>query len=64
MGFAIRRKVEEELIPGLVAVQALFHAADAATLGTEWLEQVSSVMPAEAGFMADMAGALTPPGMT
>ena len=43
VGLAIRREVETELVPGIVAIQAVFHAASAATLGKElpeWLEQV------------------------
>ena len=54
VGLAVRRDVEVELVPGLAAIQALFHAADAATLGEglpEWLDRVSSVIPADAGFL-------------
>ncbi len=67
VGVALRREVEAGLVPGLVAVQAVFHAADAATLGKslpEWLDRVSSVMPAEALFMSEMGRRLDPDGVT
>ena len=53
VGVVLRREVETGLVPGLVAVQAVFHAADAVTMGTslpKWLDRVSSLMPAESGF--------------
>ena len=65
VGMAIRREVQEELVPGLVAVQALFHAADAATLARslpEWLERTSSVMPGESEFLTEMGRRLDPDG--
>lgn len=65
VGVALRREVEAGLVPGLVAVQAVFHAADAAMLRKElpdWLERVSSVMPAESEFLADMGRRLDPAG--
>ena len=65
VGVMLRREAEVELIPGLVAIQALFLAADAATLGEElpeWLDRVSSVIPADAGFLAEMGGRLDPDG--
>ena len=65
LGLAIRREVEEELVPGLAAVQALFHAADAEMLARslpEWLERVSSVMPAEAEFFTEMGRCLDQDG--
>ena len=65
VGLAIRREVQEELVPGLVAVQALFHAADAETLGKElpeWLERLSSVMSADSEFLAEMGRQLDPDG--
>lgn len=65
VGVMLRREVQEELVPGLVAVQALLHAADAETLGKElpeWLEQVSSVMSAEAEFLEVMGRQLDPVG--
>ncbi|MYC38454.1 MAG: hypothetical protein F4X66_16320 [Chloroflexi bacterium] len=65
LGVALRREVEEGLVPGLLAVQALFHAADAEMLARslpEWLERVSSVMPADAGFLTEMGRQLDPDG--
>ena len=65
VGVAIRREVEIELVPGLAAVQALFHAADAATLGRglpEWLDRVSAVMPADSDFLAEMGRLVDPAG--
>ena len=65
LGLAIRREVEVGLVPGIVAIQAVFHAADAGTLGKElprWLERASSVMPGELEFMADMGRCLDPAG--
>lgn len=65
LGLAIRREIEAGLVPGIVAIQAVFHAADAGTLGKElprWLERTSSVMPEESEFMADMGRCLDPAG--
>ena len=56
VGLALRREVEAELVPGIVAIQAVFHAVDAETLGTalpRWLEGVTSVMPAESDFLVE-----------
>ena len=57
VGVAIRREVEEGLVPGLAAVQALIHAADASRLGKqlpEWLDSVSSLLlTAEGELMAE-----------
>ena len=67
VGVAIRREVEMELVPGIVAIQAVFHAADAETLGTalpRWLEGVTSVMPAESDFLVEMGRRLDPVGVT
>ena len=66
MGVVLRREVETGLVPGLAAVQAYFHAADAETLGKglpEWLGQVSSVMPPESEFLAEMGRRLDPDGV-
>ena len=63
LGAALRREVETELVPGIVAVQALFHAADAAALGKglpEWLEGVSTMMPGESEFLTEMGRRLDP----
>ena len=65
LGVAIRREVEVGLVLGIVAIQAVFHASDAGTLGKElprWLERASSVMPEESEFMADMGRCLDPAG--
>ena len=65
VGLVIRQEVETVLAPGLAAVQAVFHAADAGVLGKdlpEWLEQVSSTMPAESGFFTEMGRRLDPVG--
>ena len=63
VGVAIRHEVEAELVPGLAAIQALFHAADGDTLGRslpEWLDRVSSILPADGEFQADMGRCLDP----
>ena len=65
MGVVLRREVEMELVPGIVAIQAVFHAADAAVLGTElpeWLDRVSAVMPADSDFLAEMGRLVDPAG--
>ena len=65
VGVALRREVETGLVPGLAAVQALFHAADAEMLGKdlpEWLEQVSTVIPADSDFLAEMGRLVDPAG--
>ena len=65
VGVALRREVETGLVPGLTAIQAVFHAADAATLGKslpEWLDRVSSALPAESEFLAEMGRCLDPVG--
>ena len=65
VGVMLRREVQEELVPGLAAVQALFHAAETAMLRKElpdWLERVSSVIPAESEFLAEMGRCLDPRG--
>ena len=65
MGVALRREVETGLVPGLTAIQAVFHAADAAMLGQRlpgWLDRVSSVLPGESEFLAEMGRSLDPAG--
>ena len=52
VGVMLRQEVETELVPGLAAVQAVFHAADATMLGKglpDWLERASTAMPAGVG---------------
>ena len=65
LGLVLRRELETELVPGIVAIQAVFHAADAATLARDlpkWLDRVSSVMPAESAFMIEMGRRFDPGG--
>ena len=65
VGATIRREVETGLVPGLVAVQAVFHAADAVVLGRDlsgWLDRVSAVMPGESKFFTDMGRCVDPDG--
>ncbi len=65
MGVALRREVETELVPCLVAIQAVYHAADARVLGQDlraWLDRVSSVMTAESAFVTEMGWRLDPSG--
>ena len=65
LGVALRREIETELVPGLAAVQSVFHAADAETLGKglpDWLDRVSSVLPAESEYLAEMGRRLDPDG--
>ena len=65
MGVVFRREVETGLVPGLTAIQAVFHAADAVTLGKalpDWLDGVSSVLPVESEFLAEMGRCLDPTG--
>ena len=65
LGVALRREVETELVPGIVAVQAVFYAADAETLGKalpEWLNPMTSAMPGESQFLTEMGRCLDPAG--
>ncbi len=65
VGVALHREVETELVPGIVATQAVFHAAGAAVLGghlPEWLARVSSVIPAESAFLTEMGQQVDPVG--
>ena len=65
LGLVLRREAETGLVPGLVAIQAAFHAADAKMLGKvlpEWLDRVSSVMPTESPFLSDMGRQVDPGG--
>ena len=65
VGVALRREVETGLVPGIVAIQAVFHAADAKTLGKGlpgWLDRVSSVMPSDAEFLTEMGRVVDPAG--
>ena len=64
LGLVLRRELETELVPGIVAIQAVFHAADAATLGgtPKWLDRVSSSLPAESEFMTEMGRRVDPDG--
>ena len=65
VGVALRWEVESGQVPGVVAIQAVFRAADAEVLGRklpEWLERVSSVIPAESGFLTVMGRQVDPVG--
>ena len=64
VGVMLRQEVETELVPGLVAVQAVFHAADADVLShmPEWLDRVSSVIPEDSVFLSEMGRCLDPDG--
>ena len=63
-GVALRREVETVLVPGLSAVLARLLEADADALARlpEWLDRVSSVMPAESGFLTEMGRRVDPAG--
>ena len=62
VGLAIRREVETGLVPGLAAIQAVFHAADADALNhmPEWLDRASSVIPVDSAFLSEMGRCLDP----
>ena len=65
VGVTLRRETEMELVPGLVAVQAVFHAVDAATLSRglpEWVDRVPSALPSESEFLSEMSWRLDPDG--
>ena len=64
LGVALRREVETGLVPGLVVIQAVFHAADADVLDRmpEWLDRVSSVIPGDSEFIAETGRRLDPSG--
>ena len=64
MGVALRREVETVLVPGLSVVLALLLEVDVDALARlpEWLDRVSSVMPAESGFLTEMGRRVDPAG--
>ena len=64
LGVAFRSHVETELVPELLAVDALLLGADAEMLGRllEWLDRVSTALPGDAEFLAEMGRVLDPPG--
>ena len=64
VGVILRQEVETELVPGLAAIQAVFHDADADVLShmPEWLDRVSSVIPEDSAFLSKMARCLDPDG--
>ena len=64
LGVALRREVETVLVPGLSVVLALLLEADADALARlpDWLDGVSSVMPAESGFLTEMGRRVDPAG--
>ena len=65
LGLAIRREVETELVPGIVVIQAVFHAADAEILNQmpEWLDRVSSVIAEDSVFLLEMGWRLDSDGV-
>ena len=63
LGTLLRSEVESRLVPGLTAVLGLLLEVDSEVLGEdlpEWLDRVSSVMPADAEFLAEMGRRLDP----
>ena len=63
LGVTLRAEVEAQLVPGLLAVHALLLEVDALVLSEdlpEWLYRVSSVVPAEARFLAEMGRRVDP----
>ena len=64
VGVALRRELKTELVPGIVAIQAVFCGADAAMLERvpDWLDRVSSSLPAESAFLTEMGRRLDPGG--
>ena len=64
LGVALRSEVETRLVPGLLAVHALLLGAEAEMLGwlPEWLDRVSTALPGDAEFLAEMGRVLDPPG--
>ena len=64
VGVALRREVEEGLVPALTAVTALLLEADADALEQlpEWLDGVQAVLPAESEFLTEMGRRVDPEG--
>ncbi len=65
VGVAIRGEVETGLVTGLTAVLALLLEANSRTLNEdlpEWLDRVSSSLPAESEFLSEMSWRLDPDG--
>lgn len=65
LGSLLRSELEDRLVPALLAVDALLMKADAQVLGKdlpEWLNQVSTVLPAEAEFLSEMGRRVDPVG--
>ena len=64
LGVALRGEIETRLVPELLAVHALLLGADAEILGRipEWLDRVSTALPADAEFLKEMGHLLDPVG--
>ena len=64
LGVVLRQEVETRLVPGLLAVDALLLEANSETLGRipEWLDRVSTALPADAEFLKEMGRLLDPVG--
>ena len=64
LGVALRGEIETRLVPGLLAVDALLLEANSETLGRipEWLDRVSTALPADAEFLKEMGRLLDPVG--
>ena len=64
LGVALRREVESVFVPELSAVMALLLEVDARALARlpEWLDRVTSVMPAESEFLTEMGRRVDPAG--
>ena len=64
LGVALRQEMETRLVPELLAVHALLLEANSETLGRipEWLDRVSTALPADAEFLKEMGRLLDPVG--
>ena len=61
VGVELREEVEERLVPGMAAVLALLLEADCRALNEslpEWLDRVSTLLPSESRFLAEMGRCL------
>ncbi len=65
LGSLLRSELETRLVPGLLAVAALLMKADAQVMGKdfpEWLDQISTALPAESAFLTEMGRRVDPAG--
>ena len=61
----LRSELETRLVPGLTVTLALLMEAEAGVLGQdlpEWLDRVSSALPAESAFLTEMGWRVDPAG--